>query len=185
MFESRYNNKGFAKSWYFQVWRIGSVLVHASQVSSFSMRWIWRICSVVWVTLQTSGFREFTVLLSLKNRLRSRACVTSFKFQNALDLKNRLRRLSHVTKIRFSGINYSFKFEESAPFSCTCHNFLRAEGKLIAKSGSGDLGRKHAPRGMTSTTFAQGFLQSFKLPKFYRPHRCCRARNFAFKHRGV
>ena len=42
------------------------------------------------------------IFSSLKNRLRSRTHVTSFKFQNALDLKNLLRCLSRVAKIRVS-----------------------------------------------------------------------------------
>ena len=46
---------------------------------------------------------------------------------SALDLKNRLRCLSHVTKIRVSWIHDSVKFEESAPFSYTCHNFQVSE----------------------------------------------------------
>ena len=68
MLVSRYKNKGFVNSWYSQVrrigsvlvhvsqlstsrvpyiWRIGSVLVHVSQLSNSTMRWIWRIGSVL------------------------------------------------------------------------------------------------------------------------------------------
>ena len=39
------------------------------------------------------------VLSSLKNRLRSRTRVTTFKFQNALDLKNRLRSRTRVATL--------------------------------------------------------------------------------------
>ena len=47
------------------------------------------------------GFREFMILSSLKNRLRSRTHVATFKFQNALGLKNRLRSRTHVTTFKF------------------------------------------------------------------------------------
>ena len=67
------------------------------------------------------------IFSSLKNRLRSCTRVASFKFQNALDLKNRLRCLSHVTKIRVSWNHDTFKFEASAPLSCTCHKFQVSE----------------------------------------------------------
>ena len=41
------------------------------------------------------------ILSSLKNRLRSRTRVTTFKFQNALGLKNRLRSRTRVTTFKF------------------------------------------------------------------------------------
>ena len=47
MLVSRYKNKGLVNSWFFQVWRIGSVLVHVSQLSNSRVRWIWRIGSVL------------------------------------------------------------------------------------------------------------------------------------------
>ena len=41
------------------------------------------------------------ILSSLKNRLRPRTHVTTFKFQNALGLKNRLRSRTSVTTFKF------------------------------------------------------------------------------------
>ena len=48
------------------------------------------------------------ILSSLKNRLRSRTRVTTFKFQSALDLKNRLRSRTRVTTFMFQSA-LSFK----------------------------------------------------------------------------
>ena len=55
--DPRYKNKVSVNSWYFQVWRIGSVLVHVSQLSSSRVRWIWRIGSVLVHVSQLSCFR--------------------------------------------------------------------------------------------------------------------------------
>ena len=63
------------------------------------MEWTWHPNARF--TLQKYGFREFMILSSLKNRLRSRTRVATFKFQNALGLKNRLRSRTHVTTFKF------------------------------------------------------------------------------------
>ena len=49
------------------------------------------------------------VLSSLKNRLRSRTRVTTFKFQSALDLKNRLRSRTLVATLMINSVLKTFK----------------------------------------------------------------------------
>ena len=67
------------------------------------------------------------IFSSLKNRVRPRTRVASFKFQSALDLNNWLRCLSHVTKIKVSRTHDFLRFEESAWFSHKYRNFQVSE----------------------------------------------------------
>ena len=52
-------------------------------------------------TLQKYWFREFMILSSLKNRLRSHTRVATFRFQSVLDFKNRLRSRTRVATFKF------------------------------------------------------------------------------------
>ena len=61
---SRYKNKGFVNSWYFQVWRMS--------IKPKELQWFWWDQKSPWhpkarLALQKYGFREFMILSSLKN----------------------------------------------------------------------------------------------------------------------
>ena len=86
--DPRYKNRVFLNPCFDQVRRIGSVLVHVSQL------WCSRPCGV------------------LKNRLRSRTRVATFKFQNALGSKNRPRSRTRVTILINSTENINTKSSE-------------------------------------------------------------------------
>ena len=84
-----------------QVSKVTTGARNASNYTGFAwdMEWTWHLNARF--ALQKYGFGEFMVLSSLKNRLRSRTRVTTFKFQSALDLKNRLRSRTRVTTLMF------------------------------------------------------------------------------------
>ena len=107
------------------------------------------------------------VLSSLKNQLRSRTRVTTFKFQSALDLKNRLRSRTRVTNLM---IKYALETRLRACIqrAVICIHKLKRKTSIRnrAKSGSGAPGPESALRGTKSTTFAKGIFQPLNLMKF-------------------
>ena len=103
------------------------------------------------------------ILSSLKNRLRSRTCVTTFKFQSALDLKNRLRSRTRVATYMFQN---AFNLKNRLRSRTRVINSTLNYNTKSSQNGSGVPGPENGSRGTKSITFAKGIFQPFNLQKF-------------------
>ena len=104
--DPRYKNKVFVNSWYFQVWRIGSVLAHVSQL------WCSRKCCV------------------LKNPLRSRTRVAIVVFQNAWCFEQSAP-FSHMCGNFCDQLRSGCTLACVYPAMCISYSFLRCASNIF------------------------------------------------------